>query len=598
MRRRFPLLMGVGLVAIWLQAQTPIAWEMLDPSCPGLGPVAKAVAQGDGDTAEAALLTHFRARPDIVDAWTKAKKRTPPAFERKVADAALEHRFYVHDSQPEWLFYGNDIDWTFWPVKANELRWQLHRHKWFMPLLRVWAATGDTRYFSAWKEQWADWRRKNPWPITSKSERENARFAWRPLEVSHRLDDLPRQLALAVHAPAFTAADLRVFLADVIRHGNEVWARRSAKGNHLLFEMQRLLAAAQAFPELNVSAQWRTNAVRVLREELRKQVYPDGVQYELDLGYHLSSYALFRSAAEMAPTAFTEEDRAKIGRMAAFADDLFFPDGGHPYFADTHTLGPKRRRLTEEAKALFPKAFDRPAFASRAYPHGGFYVLREGTPETGSMVVLKAGPPAFWHNQPDNGTFSYWHRGRDFFPDAGSYVYGGPDTDAARATFRATKVHSTLTLDDKDIAPGSRCAHWEVREGGETTVTVSTPVYPGLVHQRSMCLRPGGVLEVEDQLSGAPEGCVRIRFCLAPGANPIRHPDGSWRTRFPDGNNIRLRPSDADWTAELEHGWHSRTSGQKEARPILRFEKRTSGAHPLKLTTIIEPISDKTEETP
>ena len=96
--------------------------------------------------------------------------------------------------------------------------------------------------------------------------------------------------------------------------------------------MTRLLGAAQALPELKGAAQWRANAVRVLSEELHKQVYPDGVQYELDLGYHISVYSLFRQALCLAPEAFSPADRALLGKMAAFADDLFFPGRGAPLF--------------------------------------------------------------------------------------------------------------------------------------------------------------------------------------------------------------------------------------------------------------------------
>lgn len=569
-------------------AQTPLAWSALDLARPDLRPVAEAVARGDEAAAGEALLAHWRGRADARAAWSKAKGKLS-AFDRRLADDALEHRFYAHEAYQPSHFYGKDIDWTHWPVKANELRFQLHRHKWFLPLLHTHAATGDDRYFAAWRDQWADWRRKNPYPATTAAARENARFAWRALEISDRLNGLPRQLALAVHAPAFTPADLRVALGEIVRHGGLVWEKRSARGNHLLFEMRRLLGAATDVPELKATAQWRADAIRTLKEELPKQVYPDGVHYELDLGYHISAHTLFRDAIALAPDAFTPEERLRVARMAAFADDLFFPDGEHPYFADTHALG-KRRRALEPAKRDFPDLFARP-FASRAYPHGGFYVLREGSPEGGAMAVLKAGPPAFWHNQPDNDTFSYWRRGRDFFPDAGSYVYGGPDTKADREAFRATRAHSTLTLDGKDNAPGSRLLAWKVTDGA-TTVTIETPAYPTLAHRRTLTLVPGGALTVDDVAEGSATGRVDVRFCLAPGADPVRLPDGTWRTRFPDGNDITLTFPDAEgWEATVEPGWRSRFHGKKEPRPVLCLRRTKTNTAPLRLRTRIAPIA-------
>lgn len=40
-------------------------------------------------------------------------------------------------------------------------------------------------------------------------------------------------------------------------------------------------------------------------------------------------------------------------------------------------------------------------------------------------MVVKAGPKAFWHCQPDNGTFELWFNGKNLFPDSGAYVYAG-----------------------------------------------------------------------------------------------------------------------------------------------------------------------------
>ncbi len=583
---------GIGLACI-VQAQA-FSWELLDLAHPDLKAVAEALQANDEASAGNALLEHWRSRQDSRDAWSKAKSRKKPsAFDQKLADDALEHRFYAHAAYQPSAFYGKDIDWTVWPVRADELRFQLHRHKWFMPLLKVYAATGDDRYFAAWREQWGDWIRKNPFPGRTAAERKNARFAWRALEISDRLSGLLRQLALAVYAPAFTVKDLKVFLGITSWHADLVWQRRAARGNHLIFEMTRLLGAAQALPELKGAAQWRANAVRVLSEELHKQVYSDGVQYELDLGYHISVYSLFPQGLCLAPEPFSPADRALLGKMAAFADDLFFPDGEHPYFADTHALK-GRRTLLIQARVDFPEAFHRADFVSRAYPNGGFYVLREGSPKSGSMVVLKAGPAAFWHNQPDNGTFSYWYAGRDFFPDAGSYLYGGPDTADDRAAFRATRVHSTLTLDGQDNAPGSKLLRWEAQPAA-TIVIVETPAYPGLNHRRSLRLGTGGTLEITDEAYGEAAGQVEVRFCLAPGAAPECISENLWRTHFADGNDIRLAFSEG-WQVDVKPGWRSRIHGKKEPRPILCLRRnKTTQTPTVALQTEITPIASGVE---
>ena len=97
--------------------------------------------------------------------------------------------------------YGKDINWQYWPVQDNELRWQLHRHKWFTPMGKAYRISGDEKYAKEWAYQYMDWIKKNPLTGVEKEEyelvsagevkgnAENVRFAWRPLEVSNRLQD-------------------------------------------------------------------------------------------------------------------------------------------------------------------------------------------------------------------------------------------------------------------------------------------------------------------------------------------------------------------------------------------------------------------------
>lgn len=102
---------------------------------------------------------------------------------------SLVHKGY----QPSYN-YGEDINWQYWPVKDNELRWQLHRHKWFTPMGKAYRVSGDEKYAKEWAHQYIDWIKKNPlvkmdkkeYELISdgkiKGELENVRFAWRPLE--------------------------------------------------------------------------------------------------------------------------------------------------------------------------------------------------------------------------------------------------------------------------------------------------------------------------------------------------------------------------------------------------------------------------------
>ena len=136
------------------------------------------------------------------------KKITIGKEEQKWADDALQHTFFVHKGYQPSYNYGEDINWQYWPVKDNELRWQLHRHKWFTPMGKAYRVSGDEKYAKEWAHQYIDWIKKNPlvkmdkkeYEMLSdsklKGEVENVRFAWRPLEVSNRLQDQTSQFQL------------------------------------------------------------------------------------------------------------------------------------------------------------------------------------------------------------------------------------------------------------------------------------------------------------------------------------------------------------------------------------------------------------------
>lgn len=134
----------------------------------------------------------------------------------------MQHIFYGQEGY-EPTFYGKDINWKYWPIKDNEVRWMLHRHKWFIPMGYAYRASKDEKYAKEWAFQYMDWIKKNPlleipkeeYEIldnsTLQDEAENNRFAWRPLEVSDRLQAQLIQFLLFLPAQSFTPEFLTEF---------------------------------------------------------------------------------------------------------------------------------------------------------------------------------------------------------------------------------------------------------------------------------------------------------------------------------------------------------------------------------------------------
>ena len=131
MKRIFTFILGIAF-AISASAQAPElkpeVFDLLDLERAGMEEVKALHQQGNDLEAANALLKYYRERkgirtPEIDD----PQKATITSEQQKWADEAMEHTFFVHKGYQPSYNYGEDIDWRFWPIKDNELRWQLHR---------------------------------------------------------------------------------------------------------------------------------------------------------------------------------------------------------------------------------------------------------------------------------------------------------------------------------------------------------------------------------------------------------------------------------------------------------------------------------------
>lgn len=594
-------------------------FALLDLTRPGLEEVARYHAAGNDPAAADALLAYFRNRTPVRCPGVETEFPTITPEEQRWADEALEHRFFVHSGYQPSYFYGDDIDWQYWPVRDNELRWQLHRMKWWVPMGKAYRRSGDERYAAEWCAEYLDWIRKNPLTEYDESRigdwtsADNVYFAWRPLEVSDRLEFQIHQFLYFLPARAFDGEFLLQFLENYHRHAEHITRHFSASGNHLLFQAQRLLFAGAFFPEFRDAARWRATGVEILNREIRKQVYDDGMQYELDPHYHLESINIFFKALQMMDAngyrgEFPAEYLATVERMIDVHLNCSYPDYTTPLFSDNRqqekahllesyrewlTVFPEntliRERATQGAEGAVP------TYLSRAFRTSGFYVLRNGWDNDATVMILKAGPQAFWHCQPDNGTFEIWHRGRNFFPDSGSYVYGGDSAVLAqRNWFRQTRVHNTLTLDGRNLdATDSKCLRWET-VGGTDILTVENPSYEGLTHRRTVWFVDRRFFVIEDVATGEAAGCVALHYNLAEGQPEEELAAGRVATRFEDGNNLLVQVFGAE-AAEPQEGWVSHVYRSRNPRPAYAFTAEKQPGREVRFITVLLPAERPAE---
>ncbi len=598
-------------------------FDLLNLDRPGLEKVKQAHQNGDDEAAAADLLEYYRGRKDICTPDIRNVKKVKINKEQqKWADDALQHTFFVHKGYQPSFNYGEDIDWRYWPVQDNELRWQLHRHKWFTPMGYAYRVSGDEKYAKEWVNQYIDWIRKNPYvkiskdeyEITSdsqlKADAENARYAWRPLEVSHRLQDQCLQFQLFIDSPSFTPEFLTEFLVNYHRHAVHIMGNWSKQGNHLLFEAQRMLYAGSFFPEFKEAAEWRQSGVDILNREVKIQVLPDGGHFELDPHYHLATIEIFLKSLRVADlngfrSDFPQSYQDAVESMVMWYFNIMFPDCTNPCFSDAKiTDKNEMKKHFKQWAEVFPenqviKWFatdgaegELPSYLSKGFKDSGFFVFRNGWGSDALQMDVKAGPAGEWHAQPDFGTFELWYNGKCLFQDSGSYVYEGKDPEiiAWRKWFRATAHHNTLTMDGKDVDKvDSETLLWQP-EGNVQTLVTEHPSYNGLIHRRSVFFVNGEYFVIVDEASGTKKGWVNLNWQMPKGKIANSREDMTFYSEFEGESNFMFRCFGPEgMSMKKDEGWQSPAYMKKVKRMWVSFNAKKAGNDAVRFITVIHP---------
>lgn len=579
--------------------------SLLDLDRPGLKDVKDAAAAQDYPRAERELLEYFRA---TYGAKKPSGRKLDPRQAQHAHDA-LRHHFRGNGDVFPPIDRGADIDWTGRAfVEGKEIHdaewyFQFQRMTWWPALVAAYDATADERYFFEWRYEMADWA-QDLLPITKTT----PRFVTRGMETGDRCANHIAALPVMLRSPHFDARTLLVFLAsfhDQADHIPKVYAKI---GNHRLADLSMAFRNGVAFPEFRRSESWRNDGLTLLPKMIDDDVYDDGMNKELIFSYHSMYIGLFVDAWEMfrkhgyadkLPPHFYQKLRkmAEIYAMQSFPDYTICQFGDAKKNVDVSRLF--QRGLAPLAKdipyhefmASRGKSGSPPATTCIAYPQSGFYFFRSDWKPGAVFLALKCGETAFWHNQPDNGSFEFYAYGRNFMNDSGCYLYGStdPEDQRWRAWFRSTKAHQTLTLDGKDTlcAPTFRC--WCETEHG-TALVVENQSAEKLRHRRTVLFIDRRYVVIHDEALGEAAGDVRVHFQFVPCDAEIEGPIA--RTKFADGANLQVKtfPQQPQLSTEKEEGWISYEIRKKQERPAWSWKttKRASDAT-VSFLTVLEP---------
>lgn len=567
----------------------------------GLEKVKKAI--GTPDVAVRELLAYYRSRDSVkhsIDRHSRTDMLGKCASKRdmEVANNALKHVFVGQPAYPPH-FCGADIDWSTRPVPDNEWVWQLNRMSFWDCMGKAYWHTGDERYAREWCSQIVDWTQKN-------LRDEQHSYAWRSIEAGIRGYRWTGLFQRFLDSPAFSPDVLTAFLNSCHDHAAFLMTQYSQGSNWSLMEAEGLAFIAISFPEFKDAEKWRNEAIRRLNKEISNQVYADGHQRELALGYHVGCIGWFMRTLELASMngqkqAFPEFYLQTIEKMCSVIMKLGFPDESTPQFGDSWSGKPggNWRSLAKWADLFGRKDFlylategregIKPEATAFALQKSGFYAMRSGWDRQAICLVLKSGPNGGGHCQPDNGTFELFAGGRHLMPDSGCYIYSGDPKN--RAWFRETKHHQTLTLNGQDSAYAPKCLLWKPGKDTDLLV-VENASYKNLTHRRAVCFVDRKFFVIIDEAFGEGTGDIDLHFQLAPGKAVFENETFSVRTDFAEGWNVQIQSVDQKgMTLEKEEGQVSFEYTKKEPRPAFRYRVRKQTNAGIRFVTLVTPYS-------
>lgn len=585
-------------------ASTEKLLSRIDLSAKGMEKVKEASVQPEQASRE--LLNYYRFRTIVkhpVDRKLKAQSlgNCASTDEIRTADNAMKHIFVGQSAYPPY-FCGDDINWGTRPVPDNEWVWQLNRMNFWNDMASAYWHTGDEKYAREWCAQLLDWTVKNP------NVKEHS-YAWRSIETGIRGNRWTALFQYFLDSPHFTPEVLVAFLNSCYVHAEFLMTQYRSKSNWGLMEAEGMAFLAITFPEMKDSEKWLKEAVRRLNNEIDLQVYPDGQQRELAMGYHLGSIdwfirtydlAIMNGKTDFFPATYVE----KVQKMCEVPMKLCHPDGTTAQFGDAWAGRPGQHARKFQAWAdrfnrqdfLFLASAGqkgkRPDSTAYALPYSGLYSMRSSWERDAICLVLKCGPDGGGHSQPDNGTFELSAGGRTLMPDGGSYIYSGDPVN--RNWFRQTKVHQTVTLDGQNSKYAPRQLLWKPGKKDDIMV-VENKSYDNLAHRRAVFFVDKRYFVIVDEAIGSAAGEVDLHFQLAPGKAKMDFAAMQATSDFSEGWNVMVETTpQKGLTMEAEEGQVSFLYTKKEPRPAFRYRMSKTDSQPsLRFITLVIPFKDK-----
>ena len=548
--------------------------------------------------------------------------------------------------------FGLPVDWHLDPVSGErvsrlhwslvehpkpnsaadyKLIWELNRHQYFAILGKAYWYSGDERYATTFVEHLMGWMDGNP---------PKCGVNWASsLELAFRAISWIWGLYFFKTSPSLTEATFWRALKFLYLHGRHIetfLSTYSGPNTHLTGEALGLLYLGTLFPEFRDAGRWRRLGWSILLEHLDKQVRPDGSYFEQSTYYqrYTADFCLHLSIlGQLNGLPVEPVVHAKLRALLTHLMYLTQPDGRTPLIGDDdggrlqvlddrapndfraalatgavlfedpeyrHVAGAAAEETVWLLGCAGLQAFDAlasvtPTATSRAFPDGGYYVMRDGWGKDASSLVVDCGPHGVLncgHAHADALGFTLVVRGTAVLVDPGTYTYmplGG-----LRDHFRSSAAHNTVTVAGQSSSiprgpfswrhvgnsavaawrPGARCDYFEAVQDGYARLT------PPALHRRAMLFVRGDYWIVRDRISTEGDHDVEVHLHFAPGITvEILSPSravGRWLSDS-QRETLEIRSFGHQGVMRVDQGWVSNSYGALQPAPSCVFSARAEG---------------------
>ena len=401
------------------------------------------------------------------------------------------HKDYTSNKIFPRSFY-SDINYRDSEAGNTKYIWELNRFQHLFPLSQAYILSGDDKYADGIINQIIDWIDNNPYLIG---------INWTSsLELSLRLISWSWGLFSLDKKKYPMAAEIKEKISTSIHQQAEYiynhLSAYSSANDHLIGEAMGLAIIGTFFDYGKDSIRWRKKGIKVLFDELDKQVFDDGLDKEQAFGYHcfvlnmyLTTFVLLEKANINIPGKYWQklekmaecimnfsdsnfnlpnfgdsddsfilkldncfDDDLPIQRTAIFllnASSIIFDRQDFKYLTK-HNLDEQTLWMFAKDKigGYFNSSAILPSRQSLYLEKSGYVILKDKNTDAfidvGSLGYLSIAA----HGHSDALSLCLNYKNKEFLTDPGTFSYDSQPK--WRSYFRSTKAHNTIEIDGQN----------------------------------------------------------------------------------------------------------------------------------------------------